>query len=445
MYLDRRGFLRFGLGAVTMALSAAPLFPTDAYAIAGVDDAVVGGVVLALLTLAGYAVSAEVSQASLSAMGYSFIGFASDASNRGAAVSRAIADANNLGIEVNRAQAESAAQAIAAGTGAVGEWLADIADSGRIALDGIVNGVGAIPAALWGLIAQYQETMLDVYDTATADTAFAADQNRTVGNLVTGTTVRVVPLQTLLASTGIPSFVIQPTWCVVVKREGLRPQVYLGNEETPYLTGVGTLNVLAYAVNTSATCYEYYYSSNQWKNVQRSGAQGLSEKSLIVSADMVIGPTLPGVDRASDAPETYGAGYDKTILGNDLVINPSGEVVSAGTIALPVEYPYVQLPYVEGLYRQGAGVVTGLQDLPISGQTSVVVGTEEGVVSMPISQAISTSTSLAEVVTPAEPVVPPGTPDVGPWQPAYSMPFYEVWPFNIVYTFVEQISALGGS
>lgn len=450
MYIDRRGFLRFGLGgAVTMALSAAaPLFPTDAYAIAGVDDAVVGGVLLVMLTLAGYAVSDALLSTNLSAMGYDFSRFASDADNQAAAVTRAIADANNLSVQVNRQQAEDAAAAIAAGTGAAGEWLAGVADSGRIALDGWLSGIGSNQAAIWGLVAQYAETVLSAYPTVSSDAVSAGNTSVTAGSL--GLSFRSLPIDAILSLLGNPTLPVTPTWMMmrpINPNTGKSPNFWYGDGDVMYFQGVVANNVMWKAEGTFYAS-EYQGAPAQLVSRTITGSQMYSRSYgvPIVSDNVFSGALLPGVDKAADAPETYGAGYDKTILGNDLVIDPAtGDVVSAGTIALPVDYPYVQLPYVDGLYQQGAGVVSGLYDLPISGQTSAVVGTEEGVVSMPISQAISTQTSLAEVVTPAEPVVPPGTPDVGPWTPAYNLPFYDVWPFNLVYSFVSELSALGGA
>lgn len=446
MYLDRRGFLRLGLGgAVTVALSAvAPLIPTDAYAIAGVDDAVVGALVLAMMGLAGYTVSTALTSTSLASMGYSFSEFAQDVSNQQAAVTRALADANNLGVQVERQRAEDAAAAIAAGTGAFGDWISGVASSGRAAIDGWLGGVGANQAALWGLLAEYVATELGVLSRPAAGAKFFADESYSFAD--TGIKCYVMGLSELLAlypDVPVPSGVL---WAVGEIDQTGHPRLWTGDGMYPVFRPADSWGD-SYSY-IQCTEWSYDYPTNKYKPISRQSITCAQRYEYYFSSDILVGPMLPGVDKAPECPETLGAGYSMTPIGADAVVGQDGTITNSGSIAVPigVALPGVDVPYSQGLYGLDAGVVSGLRSLPYSAElTDAWVGTPEGVVSMPITQALEGSTSIGATVEPSVPVVPPGTPDVGPWTPAYNLPFYDVWPFNLVYSFVSELSTLGGA
>lgn len=433
------------------------LVPSQALAIAGVDDAVVGALLLAMMGLAGYTVATTLTSTSLANMGYSFSQFAADVNNQQAAVTRALADANNLGVQVNRQNAEDAAAAIAAGTGAFGDWLADVAATGRATIDGWLGGSGANQAALWGLVTEWRSAILGELETPGLDSVMASNGARLYNYFAT---VRLAGLSDFETTLGItmPAGV---TWVWCARSVWQNPS-----------SGVGGLQCFCGTDDYKPTIRWYDQSRGQiifspasyYQLRVQSGSlywYALTAQSFvynesssyypgypIITPNVITGSVLPGVDKAPDCPETLGAGYDITPVGADAVIGQDGTITNSGSIAVPigVTLPGVDVPYSQGLYGLDAGVVSGLRTLPYSAElTDAWVGTPEGVVSMPISQAIASSTSIGATAVPSVPVVPPGTPDVGPWQPAYSLPFYDVWPFNLVYTFVKEISALGGS
>lgn len=460
MYLTRREFFRCGLGgAVTMALaSVAPLVPTEAYAIAGVDDAVVGALLIAMMALSGYTVATTLTSTSLANMGYSFSEFAADANNQQAAVARALADANNLGVQVNRQNAEDAAAAIAAGTGAFADWIGDVAATGRATIDGWLGGAGANQAALWGLVSQWRDAVVQTFETATADSTMAGKAGQRVYDYFG--TVRVAELGELsqLIDYTFPDGTV---WAMTLSGYvGAQDEryVFYGTDSRyyPFYTYRYSGQVTPIVLKCQGGAY-FVRRTSTWKEPVALGSgftmynnpsDAMYKGYPIVTPGVLSGGVLPGVDKAADCPETLGAGYDITPVGADAVVGSDGSITDSGTIAVPigVALPGVDVPYAQGLYGLDAGVVSGIQELPYSADlTDAWVGTPEGVVSMPISQAIASSTSIGATAEPSVPVVPPNTPDVGPWTPAYDLPFYEVWPFNMIYTFVEQLSVLGGA
>lgn len=471
MDLTRRDFLGLcGGGAAFAVLAGLGLRPRTAYAVAGIDDAALGGLVLLIATLGGYAVSRSVANGTLAAMGYGFSDFVSDASRQSAAVTQAIADANNLGVELNRSNAEQAAAAIAAGTGYFGEVMGDAASSGRVALDGFISGAGELPAVLRTLVGQYLSSVVGVDGNVRVLPEYTT--------WVSGGYV-IFPNTIVMSSSAIRSFVVSRNVSDVDIAETnsyvlrIDRQIYDGSGNTAGLN-VGQLfcfeglTSLTFS-KTGDTTYRFVIEvtggisytrifgskGSTTIDVQSGGtftsfSGSISENyNLLVSSDLVSG-TLPAVDRAVDAPDVIGPGYDSLPLGNDLVIDPStNDVVSAGSLPLPTGIPDVFGDFVGTLEDLLAGVVPGVIGLPVSVTEPVVVGTAEGVTSMPISDAIATETTLAGTLEPPAPTPPPGTVDPpvtvpeGPWTPAVALPFAQLWPFNMIYSFVQLFEDLG--
>lgn len=455
--VSRRQFLRLGTGAAAGAVLAGLglLAPSPALAVVGIDDALLGSLVLLVATLGGYAVSRSTANVSLQALGYGFNDYIHDSLKVDAAIGQAVADANNMGVELERQRAQDAADAIASGTGLFADVMASAAESGRVALDGFLSGAGELPAVLRSLVAGF------------------------VGGLsVTDTTV---PNQTSFGASGtvFPFPFLVADWDYLdslgLSVDNAGYDGYVMTLSKNYNTtgsgaSVGTLLLYRGSIDFSRSNDSTVrivldgYKGRTYSIWTRSfGSIGFRDDGIasnlqfdhqssyidVVSPAVVSGSLLPGVDRAADAPDVIGAGYGSVPLGHDLVINGDDEVVSAGTLPLPTAIPDVWGDYVGTLTDALAGVVPGTVSLPVPVSQPVVVGTAEGVQTMPISQAISTDTSLARPVAPpyvppVSPITPPVTVPDGPWVPAVTLPFEQVWPFNMIYSMLGVFDALGG-
>lgn len=463
MELDRRDFLRLGgVAAFACASGLGLSVPRRAYAVAGVDDALLGGLVLLVATLGGYAFSRSVANSTLDAMGYGFSDFVSDAGNQAAAVTKTLADANNLGVELNRSNAEQAAQSIAAGTGYFAQVMGDAATTGRVALDNFISGAGELPGVLRNLVGSYIGTnVVSGYGAGFSrvmDNATLNDNVVSGGGSLSGYTslLSVGSVEDILDLSGQSigagsSFAINTrlsnNWGETYE------EYYFGSFTNSWFTS-GILNIYSSDGFTRVTKnWSNAYITETLNSVGISLAPSTQyTKSVAISGNFLGSGALPVVDRAADAPDVIGPGYDSVPLANDLVIDPNtDEVTSAGSLPLPQAIPDVFGDYVGTLEDLLAGVVPGMLGLPISTAEPVVVGTAEGVQSMPISEAVTTETTLAasaDVPVPTPPPVSPIEPPVdvpeGPWTPAITLPFEQLWPFNMIYSMVEIFEQLGG-
>lgn len=428
---------------------------SQALAIAGIDDVTVGGLLLVMLTLGGYAVSSAVSDATLQILGASFTDWANGSDNQSLAVARAMAAVAQYQLDVRQEQVEASVQRIATGAGDFAAWMADAAETGRLTIDGWLGGAGANQAALWGLVSEWRNAVVQAFPTATVDSTMAGKAGQRIYDYFG--TVRVAELgelSQLMDYTFPDGTVWAMTLSGYVGAEDER-YVFYGTDSRyyPYFTYRNSGQAYPILLQCQGGGY-YVRRTSSWKQPYALGsgfvlynnpAGDYYKGYPIVTPSVLSGGVLPGVDKAADCPETLGAGYDFTPIGADAVINGADEVVHSGTIALPVQLPGVDVPYVQGLYGLDAGVVPGVVSVPYgAGVTDVYVGTPSGVVSMPVSQAVAADTSIGVTAEPSVPVVPPGTPDVGPWQPGYNLPFQDVWPFNMIYDYVSILSQLGG-
>ena len=472
--LSRREFFGLGLGAGSFAVVSGLglLRPRRAYAVAGIDDVVLGGLVILVATLGGYAFSRSVANVSLDALGYGFSDFVSDAGNQAEAVTQAIADANNLGVELNMSNAENAAQSIAAGTGYFAQVMGDAATSGRVALDNFISGAGELPGVLRNLIGNFISS--EVATTSLLDIDYSnslADYTQFGTGFTIPFSVGVTTFGSLAAKftelggtlpTGYDNlyFWLNSNWQSSTLNTLVGSFCFF-NDMISYQIPTAGNQVTVNTVNSGVLIYQIRVgSTNSEKTLVISSSSRANNFTIVhgsrinlISDGFVTGGTLPGVDRAADTPDVIGPGYDSLPLANDLVIDPStDEVVSAGSLPLPTGIPDVFGDFVGTLNDILAGVIPGQISLPVSVAEPVVVGTAEGVQSMSISDAIAGETSLAAAVSPPvgpyppyDPVEPPVDVPEGPWTPAVSLPFELIWPFNMIYSFVELFEQLGGS
>lgn len=468
--VTRRDFLKSGVGVASFAVTSGllALAPArTAKAVAGIDDVTLGGLVLLVATLGGYAFSRSVANSTLSAMGYGFSDFVSDASNQAAAVTKTLADANNLGVELNRSNAEQAAASIAAGTGYFAEVMGDAATSGRVALDNFISGAGELPGVLRNLVGDFISTKLssdgaNVLGNAVGSDLVSNDLSFSQFTETNRGSVLAKNIDDIAESHNID--IGDATWMIQAfcynGNSFAGGSIMWGNVPVSINVTYGGRWII---VDTGSSSLKfsalYVYASGNHGNVitQKSREEGVKSTSASVkvnyvfSGSLVSGGTLPVVDRAVDVPDVIGPGYDSLPLGNDLVIDPStDDVVSAGSLPLPTSIPDVFGDFVGTLNDALAGVVPGVIGLPVSVSEPVVVGTAEGVASMPISEAVATETSLAASLDPPAPTPPPGTVDPpvtvpeGPWTPAVALPFEQLWPFNMIYTLLQVFEQLGG-
>lgn len=468
MDIDRRDFFRLGGGVAAYAVVAGlGLRPRRAYAVAGIDDVTLGGLVLLIATLGGYAVSKSVANVSLQALGYGFSDFVSDSANQAAAVTQTLADANNLSVELSRSNAEQAAASIAAGTGYFAEVMSDAATTGRVALDNFISGASELPGVLRNLVGSFVSTELGTSlqgsrllpgcvgadgVVTNAGGVFSYDDISTSGLAFTNS------LQNMGTNSDVD--LSGATWAIDsvrrrVSDNNVAAHYFLYGNQLPKLTWANSGRTLNITSSDGTTTFNRLDVTTGQVITSIGSSVGSSSTAYyteyVFSGSLVSGSALPVVDRAVDAPDVIGPGYDSLPLGNDLVIDPStNDVVSAGSLPLPTGIPDVFGDFVGTLNDALAGVVPGVIGLPVSVSEPVVVGTAEGVASMPISDAIATETSLAASLEPPTPTPPPGTVDPpvtvpdGPWTPAIALPFQQLWPFNMIYSMVEVFAALGG-
>lgn len=454
--LSRREFLGLGRGAAAAAILAGlglASIPRDAKAVVGIDDALLGAVVVAVASLGGYAMYNQFSgNLGLQAVGASFGNWIQSAPNRTAAAALAAQVAASYGLATTQERFSAAADAIASGSGAFADAMAAASESGRLALDGLVSGTGDMVGAFRELVAGYlgSGALADVPQTLPGLTGFGPN------SVTISYPVQVWDWQAMRMLCGATEPSINVTWAAL-RRGGSwgtigadNGYLFAGDGQITYVnqTSVNwSFGVDGTTQYTTVKRNAQGFYANGWERISGSVNFFSNELPGVVTADIVRGPLLPAVDKPADVPDVIGAGWDSVPLATDMVISPTtGEVVSAGSIALPTGIPTTAGDYAAALQGALAGVATDAIALPLSLSAPVTVATPLGVASMPLADAISTETSLQLDYAPdipISPVLPPVDVPEGPWTPAVDLPFANVWPFNMIYTFVDTLRGLG--
>lgn len=462
--ISRRDFFRIGKGVAASAILAGlglASTPRDAHAIIGIDDALLGAVVVAVASLGGYALYNQFSgNLGLQAVGASFGNYVSSAPNRTAAAAAAAQIAATYGLTTTQARFETAAESIASGAGEFADAMAAASESGRLALDGLVSGTGELVGAFRELVAGWLAGGLIV------------DSPSTVPNLTTiGTSkstlpypVKLADLHTMLdmypGATYPSGYVsgymnVHKNWknysngtgCGKIRAITDLTEIYNNNGWQIKVKTPAQIANLKVRTGPKRIVSEEFTSDNYTTTLV--GDTFFDDYDFYVTPDLVGAVQLPGVDKPADVPDVIGAGWDSVPLATDMVISPTtGEVVSAGSVPLPTGIPTTAGDYAAALQGALAGVVTDAIALPLALSVPVTVATPLGIESMPISQAISTETSLQLDYAPdipISPVLPPVEVPEGPWTPAIDLPFTQVWPFNMIYTFIDTLGALGNA
>lgn len=457
--------MRLGGGVAASAVLAGlglASYPSDASAIIGIDDALLGAVVLAIASLGGYALYSQyVSNNSLQGLGAGFSSYVSSSSNRVAAATAAAQIAATYGVNTTQARLESAAELIANGQGAFADAMASAASTGRLALDGLVSGSDDLVGAMRELVAGYLSSG------ALTDVPQAISGLTTVG---TGSNVGTLPFNWGIQELGgmcsafgcsVPSATSTGYYHIVNRWESYSNGARVG---TLY---AGTGCIISATVNGSSLIVSHSGTYQTMRLNKRNSPLGIvasgswvsestattsvqyTDKYWVATPDVFGGPLLPGVDVPVDVPDVIGASWDSMPIASDLVINPStGDIVGAGSVPLPSSVPTTADDYAIALQDALAGVIGGAISLPVGIEVPVTVATPLGVATMPISDAISTETSLQlEYVPdiPVQPVEPPTEVPEGPWTPVVELPFNQLWPFNMIYSVIEVFNQLGGS
>lgn len=454
-----------GRGAAAAAILAGlglASTPRDAQAVVGIDDALLGAVVVAVASLGGYAMYNQFSgNLGLQAVGASFGNWIQAAPNRTAAAALAAQVAASYGLTTTQERFSAAADAIASGSGAFADAMAAAAESGRLALDGLVSGTGDMVGAFRELVAGWlaSGTLLDEPSTVPSLTP--------IGTSGTGTLsfpVGIMTLESMRAAMNAPALPsgvtsgylrLNKNWPntsnnsevgLMVIGTGLVTGAEMTNAQNYKLFLSGTSQYQSKATHKLAT---HSLSATAWASYNYASAVygDIDTRGLILTPDLVGTVQLPAVDKPADVPDVIGAGWDSVPLATDMVISPTtGEVVSAGSVPLPTGIPTTAGDYAAALQGALAGVVTDAIALPLSLSVPVTVATPLGVATMPLTDAISTETSLQLDYAPditISPVLPPVDVPEGPWTPAVELPFANVWPFNMVYMFVDTLRGLG--
>lgn len=462
MDLSRREFLNVTKGAAAAAVLAGLGLakPRTAYGITGIDDALLGAVVVAMLGLGGYALYDQYSSnLGLEAVGKSFGDYVSVSGNRVAAAQAAATIAATYGVTSTQQRFETAAQSIADGTGAFADAMAQAASTGRLALDSLVSGSSDLVGAMRELVAGYVASGVmsgDAPMTVPDMTTFGEQQ------LTLPVSVGVMDPYAMGIRVGIDTLPVNPVSALLRINKNYAT---VGNSTAGWLFLYGTtLNKITYSNgqlngNLSERAYCYYnqlrYDANTgwrgtgWTSTFDSSFVVFSYEDAYLSPSMLRGGQLPVVDRPVDAPDVIGAGWDSVPLATDMVISPTtGGIAGAGSVPLPTGIPSTAGDYAAALQGALAGVVPGAIALPQSLTIPVTVATPTGIATMPISEAISTETSLQldyAPDVPITPVLPPVEMPEGPWTSVADLPFNQLWPFNMIYSVVELFQTLGGS
>lgn len=432
--------------------------PRDAQAIIGIDDALLGAVVVAVASLGGYALYNQFSgNLGLQAVGASFGNYVSSAPNRTAAAAAAAQIAATYGLTTTQERFSTAADNIASGAGAFADAMAAASESGRLALDGIVSGTGDLVGAFRELVKGWLSS------------GVVGDSPQAIKGLTTvGSGDSVLPFDCYIASAAQLAALANTTlptgyssgWLYLMKN--WQTNRFIGRYILSGIdycevksTGGVVINTLLPSMRASLDrdVTNNTIKSDPWSETTNTvysfSAQFVGEQYWYMTPDLVGAIQLPAVDKPADVPDVIGAGWDSVPLATDMVISPTtGEVVSAGSVPLPTGIPTTAGDYAAALQGALAGVVTDAIALPLSISVPVTVATPLGVETMPLSQAISTETSLQLDYAPdipISPVLPPVDVPEGPWTPAIDLPFTQVWPFNMIYSFIDTLGALGNA
>lgn len=468
MMYTRREALRLGGGAAASAVLAGLGLmgsPREAEAIIGIDDALLGAVVVAIASLGGYSLYSQyVSNQSLAAIGGSFSDYVSVTGNREAAIQAAMAAAALHGIAGTQPDFERAGNIIASGEGAFLSAMESASSTGRLALDSLVSGGDALVGMMRELVTGWLGSdyisdapltvpgQTTIGTNATSTLAYTRFSISTLGNMLS-----------LMSSYSNPpisdssAYMVLDTNWVNARYQFSAGAIFVGsgcmvdvNQRSQSVVDVRTSGTGTYRAEIYCRVNPNRLELNAWQ--QNNANQGITvsgNNHVWVTPDLIGGPLLPGVDRAADAPDVIGTAWDSVPIATDMVIDPStGDITSAGSITLPSSVPTTAGDYAAALQGALAGVVADTIALPLSLEQSVTVATPAGVATMPISEAIASETSLQLDYAPdipIDPVLPPVDVPEGPWTPAVELPFMDVWPFNMIYTFIETMSRLGGS
>lgn len=463
MDLTRRKFFKVSKGAAAAAVLAGlglSCSPRKAHAIVGIDDALLGAVVVAVATLGGYALYNQYSgNLGLQAVGASFGSYVSSAPNRTAAAAAAAQIAATYGLTTTQERFSTAADSIANGAGAFADALASASDTGRLVLDGLVSGsdelVGAFRELVSGWLAS--GSLVDVPQTVPSITTIG-----TSGGAVS-LQFGIASLQQMRAMVNGPAIPsgynsgwmeVYKNWANLGNGSGAGV-LYLSEIVRVTESANGGITVVTKTPQMRGTIKKrtnpdrlVIDSFSTYSTTSFSFGQP-RDSNWYITPDLVGAQQLPAVDRPVDAPDVIGAGWDSVPIATDMVISPTtGDIVSAGSVTLPTGVPTTAGDYAAALQGALAGVVTDAIALPLALSVPVTVATPLGVETMPISQAISTETSLQldyAPDVPITPVLPPVEIPEGPWTPVVDLPFNQLWPFNMIYSVVELFQTLGGS
>lgn len=175
-------------------------------------------------------------------------------------------------------------------------------------------------------------------------------------------------------------------------------------------------------------------------------------KSTVVGS--ATGFDVPwGADRKPEAILDPPMPWDAPVVGVDWK-DVLGVLDSPGSIALPdvlapgADVPFpgidaIDFPWEKALYGEQVGIIEGIDSIPYPWAIPDVrtrVGTAEGTRVMPIETAISTPTSIAKSIDVPffPPFNPPGElPQLPPWGDSAQFPFLSVFPFNMAVTVIN--------
>lgn len=465
MAVTRRDFLRLGRGAAASAALVAlgSALPRAAYAVAVVDDAVIGAAVATVAALGGYLVTSGSAPSTLDALGTGFRSYVQSESIKAQAVQLCLQAAAEHEAEILEADAQAAADAVASVSGFFYGALEGAAETGRLALDGVVSGVSAGAGVLRGLVSLYMSQLAGKGATllsgTIAETAIVTN-NFSFDSLTNGNkgTVTVADIDSILAGIDTAE---GATWAL---RQNVRvystdayvvDTILYGNIPITLRADDGGRTLVVSRSGNTGSFYRYTVAADGTLTYQGGNSSlaigrwpSANAAYYTFSASMVAGTAvLPGVDRATDAPDVIAPGYNSLPLGQDFVIDgETGAVAGAGTVPLPQSVPDVIGGLNDWLEGALAGVVPGTIALPVPVSTPVVVATPAGITTMPIERARTSDTSLVEpgyYIPPSSGIDPPVTVPEGPWTPAVTLPFEEVWPFNMIFDVVEMFGDLG--
>ena len=475
--INRRDFIKCSCGVAAGAVLAGLGFssiPSNAYAVAGVDDALVGYALLGVVgTVAGVALGyktyADIENGTAAEIGASFGAFCSDVANEAQIISEGVSQSAQVAGSV---YTEAQLQEIYAKASWADMAVNSLTGLGSDALD-FINGRSAEACLAWSAIKMWLAG-------CSADFPSVVTSGRRP--ILFGDPINYAASKGYSSIAPIPDYVgysvadinasggINYVWGF-----STRPTVFYNKSEFDAASDPKVfVSVNNYVI--SGTTGRYNPGSRRWTTY--TGSSTTYNGGRFVFPDM---PTIlnrpaetvvsPAIDQMLNPPsDLAGYGFGVPVIGTDSVINGdtlehTGHLLAPGTAGELLKDGSISLPWSDLVWGAGLGVGDGAIARGIEGDASLplgvslpadlpvtvsfpVDGTITGVKTLPLEDALTgdIDTSISRTLNPAipiegtpfYPVNPPGTNSTPP-STLPNFPFPNIFPFNMLFEWLKWI------